>query len=218
MSLSRGSAPKCYSVVFPLQDDSSSFFQFSASLHQEALLMLAVMEEYDWHVFSVVTTRFPGHQEFVTTIRVTVEHSFVRWDLQSVVTLDGVGEPEDRAHVQLKRIQSPVILLYCSKDEAELVLAEARSLGLTGAGFVWIVPSLTSGNPMRTPEAFPPGMISIAYDEWDYPLETRVRDAVGIFSHAAAAMFKEQGRIPDGTVSCSGQAEKPEVPASALRR
>ncbi|XP_034156285.1 glutamate receptor ionotropic, NMDA 2A isoform X2 [Pangasianodon hypophthalmus] len=180
--------------------------------------MLAVMEEYDWHVFSVVTTRFPGHQEFVATIRVTVEHSFVRWDLQSVVTLDGVGEPEDRAHVQLKRIQSPVILLYCSKDEAELVLVEARSLGLVGAGFVWIVPSLTSGNPERTPETFPPGMISIAYDEWDYPLETRVRDAVGIFSHAAAAMFREQGRIPDGTVSCSGQAEKPEVPPSALRR
>ncbi|KAK2817730.1 hypothetical protein Q7C36_021663 [Tachysurus vachellii] len=200
------------------KDTSSSFFQFSASLHQEALLMLAVMEEYDWHVFSVVTTRFPGHQEFLATIRVTVEHSFVRWDLQSVVTLDGVGEPEDKAHVQLKRIQSPVILLYCSKDEAELVLAEARSLGLIGAGFVWIVPSLTSGNPARTPEAFPPGMISIAYDEWDYPLETRVRDAVGIFSHAAAAMFREQGRIPDGTVSCSGQAEKPEVPASALRR
>ncbi|KAI5090270.1 glutamate receptor ionotropic, NMDA 2A isoform X1 [Silurus meridionalis] len=200
------------------KDTSSSFFQFSASLHQEALLMLSVMEEYDWHVFSVVTTRFPGHQEFLATIRVTVEHSFVRWDLQSVVTLDGVGEPEDRAHVQLKRIQSPVIMLYCSKDEAELVLAEARSLGLVGAGFVWIVPSLTSGNPERTPEAFPPGMISIAYDEWDYPLETRVRDAVGIFSHAAAAMFREQGRIPDGTVSCMGQAEKPEVPASALRR
>ncbi|XP_062866476.1 glutamate receptor ionotropic, NMDA 2A [Trichomycterus rosablanca] len=200
------------------KDASSSFFQFSASLQQEALLMLAVMEEYDWHVFSVVTTRFPGHQEFVSTIRATVEHSFVRWDLQSVVTLDGVGEPEDRAHVQLKRIQSPVILLYCSKDEAELVMVEARSLGLVGAGFVWIVPSLTSGNPERTPEAFPPGMISIAYDEWDYPLETRVRDAVGIFSYAAAAMFQEQGRIPDGTVSCSGQPEKSDVPPSALRR
>ncbi|XP_072512731.1 glutamate receptor ionotropic, NMDA 2A isoform X1 [Salminus brasiliensis] len=200
------------------KDASSSFFQFGASLQQEALLMLAVMEEYDWHVFSVVTTKFPGYQEFISTIRVTVDHSFVRWDLQSVVTLEGVGEPEDRAHVQLKRIQSPVILLYCSKDEAEMVMVEARSLGLTGAGYVWMVPSLTTGNPDRTPETFPSGMISVAYDEWDYPLETRVHDAVGIFSSAAAAMFREQGRIPDGTVSCSGQSEKPEVPPSALRR
>ncbi|XP_026871566.2 glutamate receptor ionotropic, NMDA 2A isoform X1 [Electrophorus electricus] len=200
------------------KDSGSSFFQFGASLQQEALLMLAVMEEYDWHVFSVVTTKFPGYQEFVSTIRVTVDHSFVRWDLQSVVTLEGVGEPEDRAHVQLKRIQSPVILLYCSKDEAELVLSEARSLGLVGASYVWMVPSLTTGDPERTADAFPPGTISVAYDKWDYPLEARVRDAVGIFGSAAAAMFREQGRIPDGTVSCSGQQEKPEVPASTLRR
>uniref|UniRef100_A0A8C2KRE8 Glutamate receptor n=1 Tax=Cyprinus carpio TaxID=7962 RepID=A0A8C2KRE8_CYPCA len=200
------------------KDSSSSFFQFGASLQQEALLMLAIMEEYDWHVFSVVTTKFPGFQEFIATVRITVDHSFIRWDLQSVVTLDGVGEPEDRAHVQLKRIQSPVILLYCSKDEAALVLEEARSLGLTGAGFVWIVPGLTTGNLEQIPEAFPMGMISVVYDEWDYPLETRVQDAVGIISSAAAAMFREEGRIPDGTASCYGQSEKPEVPPSALRR
>ncbi|XP_026871567.2 glutamate receptor ionotropic, NMDA 2A isoform X2 [Electrophorus electricus] len=209
---------QAFSLVTFSLDSGSSFFQFGASLQQEALLMLAVMEEYDWHVFSVVTTKFPGYQEFVSTIRVTVDHSFVRWDLQSVVTLEGVGEPEDRAHVQLKRIQSPVILLYCSKDEAELVLSEARSLGLVGASYVWMVPSLTTGDPERTADAFPPGTISVAYDKWDYPLEARVRDAVGIFGSAAAAMFREQGRIPDGTVSCSGQQEKPEVPASTLRR
>uniref|UniRef100_A0A672LLH2 Glutamate receptor n=1 Tax=Sinocyclocheilus grahami TaxID=75366 RepID=A0A672LLH2_SINGR len=205
-------------ITMAEKDANSSFFQFGASLQQEALLMLSIMEEYDWHIFSVVTTKFPGFQEFIATVRVTVDHSFIRWDLQSVVTLDGVGEPEDRAHVQLKRIQSPVILLYCSKDEAALVMEEARSLGLTGAGFVWIVPGLTTGNLEQIPEAFPTGMISVAYDEWDYPLETRVQDAVGIISSAAAAMFREEGRIPDGTASCYGQSEKPEVPASALRR
>ncbi len=46
-------------------------------------------------------------------------YSFVRWDLQSVVTLDAVdGDPNSKSHIALKRIQSPVILLYCSKDEA----------------------------------------------------------------------------------------------------
>lgn len=45
--------------------------------------------------------------------------SFVRWDLQSVVSLDAVdGDPNSKSHIALKRIQSPVILLYCSKDEA----------------------------------------------------------------------------------------------------
>lgn len=116
--------------------------------------------------------------------------SFVRWDMQSVVTLDAVdGDPNSKSHIALKRIQSPVILLYCSKDEAMWVLGssvfvfpllslcrtlwnpsskssstaptsllnsyimeEARSLGLIGAGYIWIVSSLTTGNPDFTPE------------------------------------------------------------------
>src|SRR4029434_8076398 len=50
----------------------SSFFQFSASLQQEALLMLSVMEEYDWHVFSIVTSKFPGYVDFIAILRATV--------------------------------------------------------------------------------------------------------------------------------------------------
>lgn len=57
-----------------LQDEKSTFFQFGAALQQEALLMLAIMEEYDWHVFSIVTSKFPGYQEFISTLRVTVDH------------------------------------------------------------------------------------------------------------------------------------------------
>jgi ionotropic glutamate receptor NMDA 2A len=95
----------------------------------------------------------------------------VRWDLQSVVTLDAVDiDQNSKSHIALKRIQSPVILLYCSKDEALYILEEARSLGLTGFGYIWIVPSLTTGNPEVTPEEFPSGMISVSYDDWDYPL------------------------------------------------
>lgn len=57
-----------------LQDENSTFFQFGAALQQEALLMLAIMEEYDWHVFSIVTSKFPGYQDFISTLRVTVDH------------------------------------------------------------------------------------------------------------------------------------------------
>lgn len=34
------------------------------------------------------------------------------------------------------------------------ILEEARSLGLIGAGYIWIVSSLTTGNPDLTPEVF----------------------------------------------------------------
>uniref|UniRef100_A0A3B5AU27 Glutamate receptor n=1 Tax=Stegastes partitus TaxID=144197 RepID=A0A3B5AU27_9TELE len=191
------------SMIMADKDEKSTFFQFGAALQQEALLMLAIMEEYDWHVFSIVTSKFPGYQDFISTLKITVDHSFVRWDLQSVVTLDAVdGDPNSKSHIALKRIQSPVILLYCSKDEALYILEEARSLGLIGAGYIWIVSSLTTGNPDFTPEVFPLGMISVSYDDWEYPLETRVRDGVGIISSAATSMLREKGELPEAQSSC----------------
>uniref|UniRef100_A0A8D3DLT0 Glutamate receptor n=1 Tax=Scophthalmus maximus TaxID=52904 RepID=A0A8D3DLT0_SCOMX len=195
------------SMIMADKDEKSTFFQFGAALQQEALLMLSIMEEYDWHVFSIVTSKFPGYQDFISTLKITVDHSFVRWDLQSVVTLDAVdGDPNSKSHIALKRIQSPVILLYCSKDEALYIMEEARSLGLIGAGYIWIVSSLTTGNPDFTPEVFPLGMISVSYDDWEYPLETRVRDGVGIISSAATSMLREKGELPEAQSSCYSTA------------
>uniref|UniRef100_A0A8D3CBT9 Glutamate receptor n=1 Tax=Scophthalmus maximus TaxID=52904 RepID=A0A8D3CBT9_SCOMX len=210
------------SMIMADKDEKSTFFQFGAALQQEALLMLSIMEEYDWHVFSIVTSKFPGYQDFISTLKITVDHSFVRWDLQSVVTLDAVdGDPNSKSHIALKRIQSPVILLYCSKDEALYIMEEARSLGLIGAGYIWIVSSLTTGNPDFTPEVFPLGMISVSYDDWEYPLETRVRDGVGIISSAATSMLREKGELPEAQSSCYSTASDRspgKLPPSALRR
>lgn len=203
--------------LFAQQDVKSTFFQFGASIQQEALLMLNIMEEYDWHVFSIVTSKFPGYQDFITILKTTVDNSFVGWDLQHTITLDAV-DGDSRTQIQLKKVQSPVILLYCSKDEAGYILEEARSLGLTGFGYIWIVPSLTTGNPDITPDSFPSGMISVSYDDWDYPLEARVRDGLGIITTAAAAMLEEFGDIPEAKTSCYGQMEKTKLPPSALHK
>uniref|UniRef100_A0A8D3A8A9 Glutamate receptor n=1 Tax=Scophthalmus maximus TaxID=52904 RepID=A0A8D3A8A9_SCOMX len=206
------------SMIMADKDDKSTFFQFGASIQQEALLMLNIMEEYDWHIFSIVTSKFPGYQEFINILKTTVDNSFVGWDLQNIIILDAVEE-DSRSQIMLKKVQSPVVLLYCSKDEAVYILDEARSLGLTGFGYIWIVPSLTTGNPEITPDDFPSGMISVSYDDWDYPLEARVRDGLGIITSAAAAMLEEYGDIPEAKTSCYGQLEKTtKLPPSALHK
>ncbi|KAM9780495.1 glutamate receptor ionotropic, NMDA 2A [Neosynchiropus ocellatus] len=206
------------SMIMADKDVKSTFFQFGASIQQEALLMLNIMEEYDWHIFSIVTSKFPGYQEFINILKTTVDNSFVGWDLQNIITLDAVEE-DSRSQIMLKKVQSPVVLLYCSKDEAVYILEEARSLGLTGFGYIWIVPSVTTGNPEITPEEFPSGMISVSYDDWDYPLEARVRDGLGIITSAAAAMLDEYGDIPEAKTSCYGPFEKTsKLPPSALHK
>uniref|UniRef100_A0A8C0LKI2 Glutamate receptor n=1 Tax=Canis lupus dingo TaxID=286419 RepID=A0A8C0LKI2_CANLU len=200
-----------------ISDPTSTFFQFGASIQQQATVMLKIMQDYDWHVFSLVTTIFPGYRDFISFIKTTVDNSFVGWDMQNVITLDTSFE-DAKTQVQLKKIHSSVILLYCSKDEAVLILSEARSLGLTGYDFFWIVPSLVSGNTELIPKEFPSGLISVSYDDWDYSLEARVRDGLGILTTAAYSMLEKFSYIPEAKASCYGQTEKPETPLHTLHQ
>ncbi|NWI14896.1 NMDE1 protein, partial [Crypturellus soui] len=205
------------SMIMADKDVMSTFFQFGASIQQEAIVMLKIMQDYDWHVFSLVTTTFPGYRDFINIIKTTVENSFVGWDMQNTIILD-TAFGDAKTQIQLKKIHSSVILLYCSKDEAVYILDEARSLGLTGYDFFWIVPSLVSGNTEIIPKEFPSGLISASYDEWDYSLEARVRDGLGIIATAASAMLEKYSFIPEARTSCYGQPEKSERPSHTLHK
>uniref|UniRef100_A0A9J8DD96 Glutamate receptor n=1 Tax=Cyprinus carpio carpio TaxID=630221 RepID=A0A9J8DD96_CYPCA len=197
------------SMIMAAKDDDSMFFQFGPSIEQQASVMLNIMEEYDWYIFSIVTTYYPGYQDFVTKIRSTIENSFVGWELEEVLLLDmSVDDGDAKIQNQLKKLQSPVILLYCTKEEANIIFQVAHSVGLTGYGYTWIAPSLVAGDADHIPAEFPTGMISVSYDEWDYGLEARVRDGVAVIASATSTMMKDRG--PDTLLKseCHGAPDK----------
>lgn len=91
-------------------------------------------------------------------IRNTIENSFVGWELEEVLLLDmSVDDGDSKIQNQLKKLQSPVILLYCTKEEANTIFEVAHSVGITGYGFTWIVPSLVAGDTDVVPAEFPTG-------------------------------------------------------------
>uniref|UniRef100_A0A6Q2WSC3 Glutamate receptor n=1 Tax=Esox lucius TaxID=8010 RepID=A0A6Q2WSC3_ESOLU len=182
-------------MVMAAKDDHSMFFQFGPSIEQQASIMLKIMEEYDWYIFSIVTTYYPGYQDFVNKIRSTIENSFVGWELEEVLLLDmSVDDGDAKIQNQMKKLQSPVYLLYCTKEEAYTIFEVANSVGLTGYGYTWIVPSLVTGDSDNVPAVFPTGLISVSYDEWDYSLEARVRDAVAVIATATSTMMLDRGQ------------------------
>ncbi|KAK5885410.1 hypothetical protein CesoFtcFv8_019119 [Champsocephalus esox] len=141
-----------------IKDDDSMFFQFGPSIEQQASVMLNIMKAYDWYIFSIVTTYYPGYQDFVTKIRSTIENSFVGWELEEVILLDmSVDDGDSKIQNQLKKLQSPVILLYCTKEEANTIFEVSHSVGITGYGYTWIVPSLVAGDTIVVPAEFPTG-------------------------------------------------------------
>lgn len=68
-----------------------------------------------------------------------------------------VDDGDSKIQNQLKKLQSPIILLYCTKEEASTIFEVAHSVGLTGYGFTWIVPSLVAGDADHVPSVFPTG-------------------------------------------------------------
>lgn len=70
-------------------------------------------------------------------------------------------------------------------------------------------------------QVYPLGMISVSYDDWEYPLEMRVRDGVGILSTAASSLLREKDGLPEAQSSCFSSPSDwgpGKVPPSALRR
>lgn len=95
---------------------------------------------------------------FAIQIRSTIENSFVGWELEEVLLLDmSVDDGDSKIQNQLKKLQSPVILLYCTKEEANTIFEVAHSVGITGYGYTWIVPSLVAGDTVVVPAEFPTG-------------------------------------------------------------
>lgn len=68
-----------------------------------------------------------------------------------------LDDGDSKIQNQMKKLQSPVILLYCTKEEAMTIFEVAHSVGLTGYGYTWIVPSLVTGDADNVPSVFPTG-------------------------------------------------------------
>lgn len=52
------------------------------------------------------------------------------------------------------------------------------------------------------------GIISVSYDEWDYNIEARVRDAVAVIATATSTMILDRGPHTLMKSSCLGTPDK----------
>lgn len=52
------------------------------------------------------------------------------------------------------------------------------------------------------------GLISVSYDEWDYNIEARVRDAVAVIATATSTMMLDRGKQTLQKSSCLGTPDK----------
>ncbi|XP_064179228.1 glutamate receptor ionotropic, NMDA 2C [Anguilla rostrata] len=203
VGISGGSA-----VVLPYKGDGSTFLQMGSSIEQQVNCMFKVMEEYDWGSFVVITSLYPGYEDFVDYIRSFTDTSYFLWELQDVLSFEmSEGASDTRTRRLLQQVDAQVLLVYCSHEEAQYLFRLAADVGLVGPGYIWIVPSLAVGNPdLLPPDSFPVGLISIITDRWKKSLRQRVRDGVAIVVKGVQSFRKHQGFIPEGHSDCQSTA------------
>lgn len=166
-------------------------------------MIFKVLEEYDWGSFAVITSLYPGYNIFLDVIRSFTDASYFGWELQDVLTFemtqDGSNSKTQRL---LRQIDAQVMIVYCSREEAEYLFQVAEEAGLIGPGYVWIVPSLTVGNMELPPVSFPIGLISVVTESWKMSLRQKVRDGVAIIAMGASSYYRTSGHLPDVGKDC----------------
>ncbi|XP_036853338.1 glutamate receptor ionotropic, NMDA 2C isoform X2 [Manis javanica] len=187
------------------QDPGSAFLQLGVSLEQQLQVLFKVLEEYDWSAFAVITSLHPGHALFLEGVRAVAEASYLGWQLLDVLTLElGPGGPRARTQRLLRQLDAPVLVAYCSREEAEVLFTEAAQAGLVGPGHVWLVPSLALGSTDAPPAVFPVGLISVVTESWRLSLRQKVRDGVAILALGAHGYRRWHSTLPDPAGDCRG--------------
>uniref|UniRef100_A0A670XPD9 Glutamate receptor n=1 Tax=Pseudonaja textilis TaxID=8673 RepID=A0A670XPD9_PSETE len=192
VSISGGSA-----VVLTPKEPGSAFLQLGVSIEQQIQVIFKVLEEYDWSSFAVITSLYPGYSIFLDVIRSFTDTSYFGWEIQDVLTFE-MSQDMSISKLQklLRQIDAQVMIVYCSRDEAEFLFQVVEQAGLIGPGYVWIVPSLTVGNMDVPPTSFPIGLVSVAAESWKMNLRQKVRDGVAIIAIGAESYFKAHGYLP----------------------
>uniref|UniRef100_A0A8D2Q4Y4 Glutamate receptor n=1 Tax=Varanus komodoensis TaxID=61221 RepID=A0A8D2Q4Y4_VARKO len=201
ISISGGSA-----VVLTPKEPGSAFLQLGVSIEQQIQVIFKVLEEYDWSSFAVITSLYPGYSIFLDVIRSFTDASYFGWEIQDVLTFE-MSQDGSNTKIQrlLRQVDAQVMLVYCSREEAEYLFQMAEQAGLIGPGYVWIVPSLTVGNMDVPPLSFPIGLISVVTESWKMSLRQKVRDGVAIIALGAESYFKTHGFLPRGGRDCSNK-------------
>lgn len=126
--------------------------------------MLSILRRYSWHTFSIVTTKIGGYDQFIRALRDQIlsidDFGFTILDIITVKKFHRDEILEELRPLSLS--EARVILLYCTKLEAQEIFAAAEQLKMTTKNYMWIVTQSVLGRGAGyAPREFPTGILGL---------------------------------------------------------
>uniref|UniRef100_A0A2S2QKY9 Glutamate n=1 Tax=Sipha flava TaxID=143950 RepID=A0A2S2QKY9_9HEMI len=185
---------------------SSLQLQLAPSLEHQTAAMLSILERYKWHQFSVVTSQIAGHDDFIQAVRERVADMQDRFKFTIIksVLVTKISDLQELADSE-----SRVVLLYCTREEALRILQSARSLGITGENYVWVVTQSVMEN-LQAPQLFPVGMLGVHFDTSSESLVREITTAIRVFAYGVEDFVNDPANINETLttqLSCEGDGE-----------
>ena len=89
--------------------------------------------------------------------------------------------------------EARVILLYCSKEEAQRIFSAAEDLQITGKDYVWVATKsvLNDDTTAFSPPEFPPGMLVVYFNSSLQNLLDEIERAVSVFGYGMEAFIND---------------------------
>ena len=148
---------------------------------------LNTVPRYNWFRFGIVTSHIAGHQDFLQKVREKCAQERNRFIIQEEFL---VSEATGYDVSDIPKSEVRIILLYCTKAEAKVILSNGAKVGLNSSAYLWLVTQSVVGNigdrMAGMADSFHIGMLGVHFTT---SLNTILKDvmplAVKIFAEGA---------------------------------
>ena len=156
-------------------------------LNTGQLANLNTVPRYNWFRFGIVTSHIAGHQDFLQKVREKCAQERNRFIIQEEFL---VSEATGYDVSDIPKSEVRIILLYCTKAEAKVILSNGAKVGLNSSAYLWLVTQSVVGNigdrMAGMADSFHIGMLGVHFTT---SLNTILKDvmplAVKIFAEGA---------------------------------
>ena len=104
---------------------------------------LNIVSRYNWFRFGIVTSHIAGHQDFLQKVREKCAQERNRFIIQEEFL---VSETTGYDVSDIPKSEVRIILLYCTKAEAKVILSNGAKVGLNSSAYLWLVTQSVVGN------------------------------------------------------------------------